>query len=120
MDAMPDRPDYKSHPLWTEAMALAHLAYGVAEDLKPRDPDGARQLRRAAVAVPARVAGALNAGEGPERETEASGARAALSEVAARASAVPASPEAAALAERAGGLSRSVALALSPTRGLPC
>lgn len=120
MGEMPERPDYKSHPLWAEAMALAHQAYGVAEALKPRDPEGARLLRKAAVAVPARVAGALTAGDGAEREMETSGARAALSEVAARASAASASEEAAALAQRAGSLSRSVTLALSSTGGLPC
>src|SRR5262245_23058171 len=57
MIPMPERPDYKSHPLWAEAMALAHEAYGVAEKLRPRDPEAAKLLRRAAVAVPARVAG---------------------------------------------------------------
>ena len=111
---MPERPDYKSHPLWAEAMALAHEAYGVAERIKPRDPENARLLRRAAVAVPARVAGALSADDGLERATETSGARAALSEVAARASTAPISPEAAALAQHAGTLSLSVALVLSP------
>ena len=111
---MPDRPDYKSHPLWAEAMALTHEAYGVAERIKPRDPEGARLLRRAAVAVPARVAGALSADDGLERATEASGARAALSEVAQRAANASASSESAALARHAGMLSRSVALALAP------
>jgi hypothetical protein len=114
MIPMPERPDYKSHPLWAEAMALAHEAYDVAETLRPRDPEGARLLRRAAVAVPARVAGALSADDGTERATETSGARAALSEVAERASGAPASPEAAALARHAGTLSLFVALALSP------
>jgi hypothetical protein len=117
---MPERPDYKHHPLWAEAMALAHQAYGVAEALKPRDPDAARLLRKAAVAVPARVAGALSAGEGAERQTQASEARAALSEIAARASAAPASREAAALAQRAGNLSRSFDLALSAPGGPAC
>ena len=114
MIPMPERPDYKSHPLWAEAMALAHEAYDVAETLRPRDPEGARLLRRAAVAVPARVAGALSADEDTERAMETSGARVALSEVAERASGAPASPEAAALAQHAGTLSLSVALALSP------
>jgi hypothetical protein len=111
---MPERPDYKSHPLWAEAMALAHEAYGVAERIKLQNPEGARLLRRAAVAVPARVAGALSADGGLERAAEASEARAALTEVAERASSAPASPEAAALAQHAGTLALSVALALSP------
>jgi len=111
---MPERPDYKSHPLWAEAMALAHEAYGVAERIKPRDPESARLLRKAAVAVPARVAGALSADDGRERATETLGARAALSEVAERAASAPASPEAAALAQHAGTLSLSVALVLFP------
>jgi len=114
MIPMPERPYYKSHPLWAEAMSLAHEAYDVAETLRPRDPEGARLLRRAAVAVPARVAGALSADEDTERAMETSGARVALSEVAERASGAPASPEAAALAQHAGTLSLSVALALSP------
>src|SRR4249920_3841171 len=38
----PERPDYKQHPLWTAAMALAHEAYAVAEELRERDPGGAR------------------------------------------------------------------------------
>jgi hypothetical protein len=114
MISMPDRPDYKSHPLWAEAMALAHEAYGVAEALRPRDPEGAKLLRKAAVAVPARVAGALTADDGAERATEAFGARAALTEVAQRASGAPESPQAVALARHAGTLSLSVALALAP------
>ena len=110
---MSERPVYKSHPLWTEAMALAHEAYGVAETLRPRDPEGARLLRKAAVAVPARVAGALSADDDTERATEASGARVALSEVAERASGASESPGAAELARHAGTLALSVALALS-------
>lgn len=120
MGQMTERPDYKSHPLWAEAMVLARQAYGVAEALKSRDPDAARLLRKAAVAVPARVAGALSAGDGAERRTQASRARSALSEVAARASAAPASRETAALAERAGSLSRSFDLALFTPGGPPC
>jgi len=84
--AMPaERPDYKSNPLWTEAMALAHAAYAVAEELAERDPEEARLLRKAAVSVPARLAGALSGDEVFARDSDASEARAALEEVAARA-----------------------------------
>jgi hypothetical protein len=57
----PERPDYKSHPLWNEAMALARAAYAVAEEVSGRDPEEARRLRQAAVSVPAKLAGALAA-----------------------------------------------------------
>ena len=118
MSPMP-RPDYKSHPLWAEAMALAHEAYDVAETLRPRDPEAARLLRKAAVAVPARVAGALTADEDVERATETVGARAALSEVAVRASGAPASGKADALVRHADSLSISVALALTAAEERP-
>jgi four helix bundle protein len=81
----PERPDYKSHPLWEEAMRLVREAYGLADELRGRDPEAALGLRKAAVSVPARVAGALSARQAAERDAEASGARAALAEVAARA-----------------------------------
>ncbi len=93
-----ERPDYKLHPLWTEAMALAHEAYAVAEQVRERDPEAARQLRKAAVSVPARLAGALSADEAFARETDASEARAALAEVATRAEGLP----------TRGGLSRAL------------
>ncbi len=84
-----DRPDYKLHPLWTEAIALAHAAYAVADELAERDPEEARLLRKAAVSVPARLAGALSGEEAFARESDASEARAALEEVAARAEKLP-------------------------------
>ena len=101
----PERPDYKQHPLWTAAMALAHEAYAVAEELRERDPEGARLLRKAAVSVPAHLAGALSADASFARETDASEARAALAEVAARAEVLP----------TRGGLSRAL---LQHTRDL--
>ena len=77
MPAMtPDRPDYKSHPLWTEAMALTKAAYAVAEEVADREPDEARLLRKAAVAVPARLAEALSADEAVARGSDASEVRA--------------------------------------------
>jgi hypothetical protein len=65
---MTDRPAYKSHPLWEAAMALARDAYAVAERVKDRFPDTAGRLRKAAVAVPAHVAGAIS--EEPARRRE--------------------------------------------------
>ncbi len=70
-------------------MELAQEAYAVAEELRERDPEAARLLRKAAVAVPAHVAGALSGGEVFARDTDASQARAALAEVAARAEGLP-------------------------------
>lgn len=116
---IPERPDYKSHPLWEEAMALAHQAYGVAETLRARDPEEARLLRKAAVSVPSRVAGALSAPEAPVREAEASQARAALAEVAARAGKIPPGGPSADLARRAVELGLAVALTLLPVPESP-
>ena len=86
---IPDRPDYKSNPLWTEAMALTRAAYAVADELAERDPEEARLLRKAAVSVPARLAGALSTDAVFARSSDASEARAALEEVAARAERLP-------------------------------
>jgi hypothetical protein len=117
----PERPDYKSHPLWNEAMALAKAAYAVAEELAAREPEEARLLRKAAVTVPARVASALSADENVTRGTDASEARAALDEVATRAGRLPtregSSRE---LARRARVLERSVARVLGASRGFVC
>jgi purine nucleoside permease len=116
MEAMiPGRPDYKSHHLWEEAMALVHEAYGLADQVRAHDPEAARLLRKAAVSVPAHVAGALTAGEEQARATEVSGARAALADVAARAE-VPAP----ALSRRARALDLSVELELGPPGGFVC
>jgi hypothetical protein len=116
-----ERPDYKSNPLWTEAMSLAHAAYAVAEELAERDPEGARLLRKAAVSVPARLAGALSGDEVFARDTDASEAAAALEEVAARAERLPTrggtSRE---LVRKARELERSVRLALGPPGRFVC
>ena len=113
------RPDYKSHPLWTEAMALAKAAYAVAEEVADREPEEARLLRKAAVAVPARLAEALSADEPISRASDTSEARAALDEVATRAGRLPtregSSRE---LARKARALERSVVLVLGTTEGL--
>lgn len=95
-------------------MALAHQAYRVAEKLRARDPEAARLLRRAAVSVPSRVAGALSAPEAPARAAEASHARAALAEVAAFAGKMPPGGPSEHLARRAAELGLTVALTLLP------
>ena len=108
----PERPDYKSHPLWEEAMRLVREAYGLADELRGGDPEAALGLRKAAVSVPARVAGALTARETAERDAEASGARAALAEVAARAERASGGTPSD-LSRRARTLEHSVALELA-------
>ena len=112
----PERPDYKSHPLWEEAMRLVHEAYGLADELRGRDPEAALGLRKAAGSVPARVAGALSAREAAERDAEASGARAALTEVAARAERASGGTPSD-LSRHARKLERSVALELASLQG---
>ena len=109
----PERPDYKSHPLWEQAMRLAQAAYGLARELSRERLDEALSLRKAAVSVPAHVAGALEAGEPAARNAETAGARAALSEVAARADRLLPSGTAADLSRRARELERMVALELT-------
>jgi len=105
------RPRYKTHPLWEEAIRLAHDAYGLADAIRAANPDAAGEIRRAAVSVPARIAGALSAETSGEKETEAAGASAALGWLAARAETANA-PASAGLADRARALSRGVGLAL--------
>jgi len=117
----PARPDYKSHPLWTEAMALAKAAYAVAEEVAERDPEEARLLRRAAVTVPARLAEALSADEDWTHGSDASEVRAALDEVAARAVRLPTRQGSSrALALRARALERSVVQVLGASEGPVC
>lgn len=117
----PERPDYKLHPLWTEAMALAHEAYAVADELRERDPEAARLLRKAAVSIPAHLAGALSADAPFARETDASEARAALAEVAARAEELPTRGGLSrALLQRARDLERSVRRTLGEPRSFVC
>ena len=78
---MPERPAYKKHPLWESAMALTRAAYALAESLKDASPDTASRLRKAAVAVPAHVAGALS--DSPDKRREhVLAARGAIAEVA--------------------------------------
>ena len=115
------RPDYKSHPLWTEAMDLAKAAYAVAQEVADRDPEEARLLRKAAVTVPARLAEALSADEAIARGSDATEVRAALDEVATRAGRLPtregSSRE---LARKARALERSVVLVLGASDGWIC
>ena len=119
---MTDRPDYKSHPLWNEAISLTHAAYDLAERVRPSDPITARHLRRAAVAIPAHVAEALS-GDADARREHVLTARGALAEVTrqagrAEASAEPTVPDAAAdLARRAGELDRAVSFELGDAPG---
>ncbi|HLN56997.1 MAG TPA: hypothetical protein VK416_00455 [Thermoanaerobaculia bacterium] len=83
---MPDRPAYKSHPLWESAMALTRDAYALAECVRGASPDVASRLRKAAVAVPAHVAGALS--DDPDKRREhVLAARGAIAEVARQAAA---------------------------------
>ncbi len=85
---MSDRPAYKNHPLWESAMALTRGAYALAERVKRDSPDAANRLRRAAVAVPAHVAGALS--EGPDKRREhVLAARGAIAEVVRQAAGSP-------------------------------
>jgi hypothetical protein len=103
---MTDRPAYKNHPLWIEAMALTREAYALSERLQKQDPETSRRLRRAAVAVPAHVASALSAQ--PDKRSEpmqaARGALALVSQMAAHAC----ESDGADLLHRAGDLDRCV------------
>ena len=76
---MTDRPEYKSHPLWNDAMALTREAYRIADCVRAMSPETSRRLRKAAVSVPAHVASALCA---PEKKAEHMlAARGALAEL---------------------------------------
>ncbi len=118
---IPERPDYKNHPLWTQAMELAKAAYAVADEIAERDPEEARLLRKAAVSIPARLAQALVADEALAREVDASHARAALDEVAERAERLPtregSSRE---LVRQARELERSMRRVLGVSEGFVC
>ena len=76
---MADRPDYKNHPLWKEAIALTRDAYALAQRAQRQSPDTARRLRKAAVSVPAHVASALSTPE--KRADHMLAARGALAEL---------------------------------------
>lgn len=114
-----NRPDYKSHPLWNEAISLTHAAYDLADRVRPSDPTVARHLRRAAVAIPAHVAGALMAADDARREhvLTARGALAEVSRQAGRAKAAGEPGAAAELARRAGELERAVSFELGEAEG---
>jgi four helix bundle protein len=107
------RPAYKEHPLWNEAMALTHAAYELAERVRPEDPTTARHLRRAAVAIPAHLAGALSSDDDARRDhvTTALSALAEVSRQADRVAGVE-RPAAAGLARRACELERAVCFQL--------
>jgi hypothetical protein len=109
------RPDYKSHPLWERAIAITRDAYALAESLRARDAAAATTLRRAAVAVPARVAGALES-LGSHRAEEVLAARGALAEVARQARRDD-SPAARRLRDEAEDLDARVLFDLSPVPG---
>ena len=116
---MNERPNYKSHPLWNEAISLTHAAYDLAERVRPSDPTTARHLRRAAVAIPAHVAGALTGDEDARRDhvVTARGALAEVSRQAGRAEAAGDPAAAAELARRAGELDRAVSFELGDAEG---
>ena len=76
---MTARPAYKSHPLWTGAMALARDAYALADRVKDASPE---------TAVRAHVAGAFADGADTRRE-HVLAARGALAEVARQAARAP-------------------------------
>ena len=112
------RPEYKSHPLWNEAMAITQAAYALAEEVRPADPTTAQHLRKAAVAIPAHVAGALTS-EGEARRDHVLTARGALSEVSRQAARARGAGEgdAAALVRRASELDRAVHFELGEAPG---
>jgi hypothetical protein len=108
------RPAYKEHPLWNEAMGLTHAAYGLAERLFPRDPATSRRIRRAAVTIPAHVAGALSTDDESRRDHVLT-ALMALAEVSRRAESVGGAErtDAAELVRRAAALDRAVRFELA-------
>jgi hypothetical protein len=121
-DVAVERPAYKNHPLWIEAIALAHQTYAVADAVANRDPEEARRLRRLAVSVPALLAGALEAEHEPERAADVSEARAALRDLASSAERWTGLPTVSKdLPRRAQALDGSVALELGlADGGLTC
>ena len=99
-------PPYKEHPLWRSAMSLTGDAYALAERLRGESPELARRLRKAAVSIPAHVAGALSAEPGSRRE-DVIAARGALAELSRQASSAS-GEDSRTLARRAEDLDRSV------------
>lgn len=103
---MTERPHYKDHPLWNEAIALTREAYAVASTLPPDQSALSRSLRRAAVAVPARIAEALSKRGEPRTESTVA-ARSSLAELT-RHLGTAGGADAGVLAERAQRLDRSI------------
>ncbi len=87
-------------------MALTREVYAMAERLMSFDPDLARRLKKTAVTVPARVAGAAGT-SGPERLEHVAAARTALAELSRNALDTGEAGDAA-LARRANALDRAV------------
>ena len=110
-----DRPAYKEHPLWIEAMAMTHQAYDLADRVRPQDPATARHLRRAAVAIPAHLAGAISAEDRDERREHVTTALISLAEVSRQAERAEKVESAAALGlvERARNLERAARFELA-------
>lgn len=100
-------------------MAVTQAAYALAERVRPAEPLIARHLRKAAVAIPAHVAGALTS-DGEARRDHVLTARGALSEVSRQAGRAETAGEidaAAALARRASALDRAVHFELGEAPG---
>jgi hypothetical protein len=87
-------------------MALTREIYTMAERLTSLDPDRARRLKKTAVTVPARVAGAAGTA-GPERLEHVAAARTALAELS-REALDTGEADDAELARRADALDRAV------------
>lgn len=100
-------------------MDLARDAYALAEGLRVEDADACRRLRRAAVRVPARIAGALSSvAEG--RTEHVLAARGALAEVSRQARRAADNGDVApGLAARADRLDRAVLFELGVPDGQP-
>jgi hypothetical protein len=113
-----DSAPYKTHPLWTEAMALTREAYALAGQMAAEDPEASKRLRRVAVSVPARVAQALSARDGRRRRDSVAGSRGALVELSLQAARRPgdAGTE---LARRARDLERAVLFELGSPEEVP-
>lgn len=100
-------------------MAITQAAYALAERVRPADPLTARHLRKAAVAIPAHLAGALTS-EGDARRDHVLTARGALSEVSRQAARVETAGEldaARELARRTSALDRAVHFDLGEAPG---
>jgi len=89
-------------------MALTRSSYAAAERIRARQPEVAERLRKISVTVPARIANALETGEGDDRREEhVLAARGALAELA-RQAGRSMEPEDAELAREASDLDRAV------------